>query len=183
MALLSGIPGSLGGACVMNAGANGAEIGSFVVSMRGFSLLDGAPWTWTRRQGGFAYRTSPVPREVLVTSLELELPVCEDKDEYRAAIAAEKKRRREKNPPMASAGSVFKNPGQGAPPAGKLLEECGCKELQRGELMVSPMHANWIVNPNARPASAKDAEWLVAEMQRRVQEKFNITLVPEWRRV
>ena len=179
LAPLSGIPGTLGGAAAMNAGAHGVEIAEFLEWMEGVELATAAPWRWERGDGGFAYRRSPVPQGVVVTRLALRLPAA-DPDAEKAAIAAEHARRRAVNPQGPSAGSVFANP-PGAPPAGKLLEEAGCKGLSVGNLVVSDRHANWILNPGGRPESAAHARELVALLQARVAARFGIALRTEWR--
>ena len=73
LAPLCGIPGTLGGAVRMNAGANRAEISQFIQTMKGFHLADGAPYCWEKCNGGWAYRTSPIPQDVIITSVTLEL--------------------------------------------------------------------------------------------------------------
>lgn len=165
LAPLAGIPGTLGGAIRMNAGANGADVGSLLEEWRGVDLKTGKPFRWKRGEGGFGYRTSPVPPTVFVLQATLRLPQVEPARE-REAILQELRRRREKNPQGPSAGSIFRNPpGESA---GRLLEAAGCKGLRRGPLVVSDRHANWILNPTATPAKTEDALWLIREMQRRV---------------
>ncbi len=165
LAPLSGIPGTLGGAIRMNAGAHGAAIGDFLEEWTGVSLATGAPFRWTRSQGGFSYRHSPVPRDGIVLQATLRLAPGDPQAEQEA-IRQEHQRRLAANPQGPSAGSIFRNPPGDS--AGRLLEAAGCKGLRRGPLVVSEKHANWILNPTAQPASAADALWLIREMQRRV---------------
>ena len=181
LAALSGIPGTVGGALAMNAGALGHAIGDCVLQMDGWDLGKRQPWRWPHGDdGGFAYRSSPVPANILLFSCTLRLQPASP-DEEMGHIEEELHRRRKSNPQGPSAGSVFRNPGDGHPAAGKLLEECGCKGLSQGNLQVSALHANWIMNLSGAPASADDALRLVTDMRQRVRERFGITLHTEWR--
>lgn len=165
LAPLSGIPGTLGGAVMMNAGANGAQISDFLLEAEGVDLDTGKPWRWRQGDGGFAYRQSPVTQRMITLSVALKLPGSDPETERRR-ITEERERRLAVNPQGPSAGSIFKNPpGESA---GRLLEAAGCKGLSRGGLLVSEKHANWILNPTATPTSQEDALMLLAEMQRRV---------------
>lgn len=179
MAPLAGIPGSIGGAAAMNAGANGSDLSQFIVALQGVDCRTGQQWQWRAEEGGFGYRTSPVTSGILVTKVIFLLKQVEPTAEL-TAIAEERARRRQVTPPGFSAGSVFRNP-PGDKSAGWLLDQCGCRGLAQGELMVSPRHANWIVNPNGTPAKSADALALINEMRRRVEERFGITLHLEWR--
>ena len=178
---LCGIPGALGGALAMNAGAMGSSFSDFLVSAKGITL-EAVPQLKEYSVGelGLAYRSSPVIRgKVLVTELVLRFsPV--DPAEEKERIAAELARRG-KAPKGRSAGSVFRNPAPDRP-AGMLLEGAGCKGLRRGSYMVSEAHANWIVKAGDDvPGTESDFTRLVAEMIRRVQLKYNMALQPEVR--
>lgn len=179
LAALAGIPGSLGGALAMNAGANGEEIAARVREMRGWDLRSNQPWNWRREQGGWGYRRSPIGKDILILETILELQPAHPEEE-KAAIDAELRRRRMTNPKGASAGSVFRNP-DAQNPAGRLLEQAGCKGLARGMFRVSQKHANWIVNTERKAGSAADCRLLVNEMKARVQEKFAVELQCEWK--
>jgi len=176
---LSGIPGTLGGALAMNAGANGQEIGAYVLEIEGLDLRSGQAWHWRRGQGGWAYRRSPVPGTVVALQALLELQKV-DVDQENMLLTAERRRRQKVTPAGASAGSVFRNPAT-EQAAGYLLEMAGCKELSSGAYSVSQQHANWIVNLSRQPGKAQECRKLVQIMQEKVQEKFNITLQCEWR--
>lgn len=176
---LSGIPGSLGGAVAMNAGANGQEIGPAVRALAGIDLASGRAWRWSAEAGGWDYRRSPVPPDVLLTEVRLRLQAVEAAAE-KGLFQAEMCRRRQATPAGASAGSVFMNPAPGCP-AGRLLESCGCKELRCGVLEVSQKHANWIVNRAGAAAAAADARTLVGMMRDRVRAGTGIELQCEWR--
>lgn len=179
MAALSGIPGSIGGAVAMNAGANGMAIGEVVEDIEGYDMARRCPWHWRREDGGFAYRQSPVPPEVVVLRVGLRLRQCLPQMEQ-SAIDSERLRRLRANPQGPSAGSVFRNPPD-APAAGWLLEQAGCKGLRCGNLVVSSRHANWILNVSGKPAAARDAWELIEQMRSRVKKMYGIALGLEWR--
>lgn len=175
LAPLSGIPGTIGGAISMNAGANGAQISDFLEEVRLVSLTNCTHAIWKCGDGGFAYRTSPFGNDTLITGAILKLPKASTPDDAKNAIVQERARRRAANPQGPSAGSIFRNPPGDS--AGRLLEAAGCKGLSKGALVVSEKHANWILNPTATPVATADVLWLINEMQRRVPG-----LTPEVRR-
>ena len=179
LAPLAGIPGSLGGALAMNAGANGQEISSLVREMRGWDLRLDRPWHWFREQGGWGYRQSPIAKDVLILEAVLELYPVQTEDET-ALILAELNRRSLTNPKGASAGSVFRNPSRGNP-AGRLLEQAGCKGLSHGSFQVSQKHANWIINVGGKPGKAEDCRLLVNDMKKRVLDQSGLRLHCEWK--
>ena len=164
-AAISGIPGTLGGMLAMNAGANGMEICEIVAEMHGFNRMTDEEWSWRRGDGGWGYRKSPVPLDVCLTDALLELRDCSPQQEL-DAINTEMFRRRRVTPSWWSSGSVFRNPSPDMP-AGRLLDEAGCKGLRCGPFSVSEKHANWIVNSERRNGSAEDVRQLVAEMRKR----------------
>ncbi len=175
---LAGIPGSLGGALAMNAGANGCSISEFVTEMHGIHLRSGEEWQWRKGDGGWAYRHSPLPPHVMVTTAVLELqPV--DSQEEAERISAEWMRRRRVTPRGLSCGSIFRNPPNA--PAGRLLEEAGCKGLTEGVFSVSQQHANWIVNASGNVGKAEDCRRLMLRLQSMVMERHGICLEAEWR--
>lgn len=174
----AGIPASLGGAMYMNAGAHGSEIGDLVVRLTGV-LADGTLHTWSRNELPWRYRSSGLPAGVIVTSATLKLVEGD-----RAGIArrcAENLAHRRATQPLSlpSAGSVFKNPRADLP-AGRVLEESGLKGLAVGGALVSPLHANWIVNPDKR-ASALDVKSLIRQCQAEAQARFGVSLDVEIR--
>ena len=175
---LSGIPGSLGGALAMNAGANGCSIGEFVTEMHGIHLLSGEDWQWRKGDGGWAYRHSPLPPDVCVTEAVLSLQLVEPQEET-TKVSAERQRRAHVTPRGLSCGSVFRN--QPNAPAGRLLEEADCKGLTEGVFSVSQQHANWIVNASGKAGKAEDCRRLVQRMRTMVMERHGIHLETEWR--
>ena len=175
---LSGIPGTLGGAAAMNAGALGVEFGPHLTGLDGYAL-DGQRWEMHPSPQDWGYRQSPVPANVVVTAVTIRLKEVMPHEEL-GLIKSELHRRAKVTPQGHSAGSVFRNPSPERP-AGLLLEQAGCKGLRRNNVLVSPQHANWLVVSGDNPATASDCRWLCEEMVRRVQENFGITLQSEWR--
>ncbi len=176
---LSGIPGTLGGALAMNAGAMGVSVSDFVESVTVIPLDAPEERRIPAAELNFSYRNSPCLRDkVLITGAVLKFrPVEKEPERLRIRAEAE---RRSRAPKGRSAGSVFQNPPGGS--AGKLLEEAGCKGLERGAFRVSEEHANWIVRkPGETAARAWDFTALVREMRRRVMTAHSILLTPEVR--
>ena len=178
-AALSGIPGTLGGALAMNAGALGQEIAANVLAMLGFDCRTGRKWLWAEGAGGWGYRTSPVPPEVVVTRATLHFARVEAAEEL-ARISAERVRRQKVTPAGFSAGSVFRNPAPELP-AGRLLEQAGCKGMRESVFAVSAEHANWIVNGSGDPGAAADCRRLADRMAAAVGRNAGVTLHGEWR--
>ena len=171
-----GVPGTVGAAVAVNAGAHGADMASIAKQVTVYTsdcrlvLMEAA-------QLGFSYRHSELAPGSVVVEARFSLRQGEPR-----AIAAEMEehfsRRKETQPlNMPSAGSAFKNP-QGAS-AGQLIEQSGCKGLSIGGARVSPKHANFIVN--AGDASADDVYRLLLTVQARVLEQTGVRLEPEWR--
>jgi UDP-N-acetylmuramate dehydrogenase len=173
-----GIPGTVGGGLLMNAGAFGGEIGRVVDAIE--VVTDrGVPMVLARDQLGFAYRRLDLPTRAIVTAVRLQLEHGEP-----AALAAtirDAKARRDRHQPKGhpNAGSIFKNP-PGAP-AGKLLEAVGLKGARLGNAMVSLRHANFIVNLGG--ARAADVKGLMDLAARVVRQRLGVELEPEVRLV
>ena len=171
---LSGIPGSLGGALRMNAGANGHWIGEYVAQVRG-CRTDGSLWSADASDLTWDYRRSPIPTDVLITSAILALPPGDPETEL-AAIRAEAEARRRREPAARSAGCVFRNPDDGES-AGRLIDRCGLKGRREGMLEVSAEHANFIVNRGG--AAAEELEKLMMSIRGEVARQTGIYLEPE----
>ena len=173
----SGIPGTLGGAAAMNAGAYGSELKDVLVSA---TVLDGAgaERTLGRDELEMGYRTSRVLREGwTVTAVELELSEG-DPGEIRARAEEFAARRREKQPlSLPSAGSVFKRPEGHF--AGALIEQCGLKGTRVGGAQVSWLHAGFIVNVGG--ATARDVLDLIELIRIKVRLSAGVELEPEVR--
>jgi UDP-N-acetylmuramate dehydrogenase len=173
-----GIPGTVGGGLLMNAGAFGGEIADVVEFIEGVDV-QGEMRRIPRDQLRFGYRHFDLPPGFIVTRLELLL-----KPGDRAAIRAKReqaRRRRETRQPLGypNAGSIFKNPpGEFA---GRLIEACGLKGQRHGGAMISEEHANFIVNLGG--ATAADVRFLMREAARRVWEMQAVRLEPEIRLV
>ncbi len=171
-----GIPGTLGGAVIMNAGAYGGEMSQVVSAVRGFRM-DGTPVEYAGGELAFGYRTSRLQREdVVVPEVILRLEPGES-----AALLEEmaelNRRRRERQPlDVPSAGSTFKRPAQGY--ASALVDECGLKGFTLGGAQVSPKHAGFCVNLGG---TAADFLALMSHVQRVVYEQKGIHLEPEVR--
>lgn len=179
LAPLCGIPGTLGGALRMNAGANGTEIACFVRKIEGIRPDDGTHYELGPDAAGWGYRTSPLPENVLVLSAVLKL-IPSGKAEELQKIREEQARRAKVTPKGRSAGSTFRNPPGTS--AGLLLEKAGCKGLRNGSCHVSGQHANWIIaDHEGTSPSERDLLSLLCEMRRCVFSEFDIKLQPELR--
>ena len=173
-----GIPGTVGGGLLMNAGAFGGEIGRVVEAIE---IVDdgGATRIVPRAQLGFAYRRLDLPARAIVTAVQLRLR--QGDPAALAARVADAKSRRDRHQPKGhpNAGSIFKNPpGQ---PAGQLLEAVGLKGARLGNAMVSLRHANFIVNLGG--ARAADVKGLMDLATRVVRQRLGVELEPEVRLV
>ena len=177
-AFFAGIPGSIGGALAMNAGAFGGETWDSVVSVETVDR-GGAMRTRPKADFAVAYRTvrGPVGEWFLGASFEfppVDSPAAIESEAIRALL-----RERAAKQPLGSpsAGSVFRNPEGGH--AGALIERAGLKGLRRGGAVVADKHANFIINTGT--ASAADIEALIVEVQRRVVEATGVSLEAEVR--
>jgi UDP-N-acetylmuramate dehydrogenase len=170
-----GIPGSVGGAVYMNAGAHGSDV-SRVLQSAEVVLETGELARWDVHDLRFGYRHSRLQEERgIVTEAVFRLQYG-DRKEIAAALATYKDRRRKTQPlQMACAGSVFRNP-EGTY-AAKLIEESGLKGLSHGGAQVSTLHANFIVNTGN--ATAQDVLALMERIQETVYRNFGIKLEPE----
>ena len=173
MEFASGIPGALGGAIYMNAGAYGGEMQDIVKSVT--YLKDGEI---RKIEGGFGfgYRKSIFADNGAII-LEAEIKLKEgNPDEIKAKMEELKKRRVEKQPlSMASAGSTFKRPEGHF--AGKLIEDAGLKGYTVGGAAVSEKHAGFIINKGS--ATAEDVIMLIEYIKKTVKEKFGVELETE----
>lgn len=175
---LTTIPGTVGGAVFMNAGAHGASVSDVLVAAQ-VLLPDGRLLTQTGEDLAYRYRYSNLAERGGIVVSATFRTVHKPKAEVQAEVSALSKWRRERQPQGLSAGSVFTNPPGKS--AGKLIEEAGCKGLTLGKAQVSPVHANFFVNLGG--ATEADLNGLVAEVQRRVHAVHGLWLHPEVRGV
>ena len=174
-----GIPGTVGGAVFMNAGAYGGEMKDVVTNVTACGR-DGNMISFSNEEMLFGYRKSVLNQTAdapVVTSVTVALTPG-DEDTIRTAMREFNARRREKQPiTLPSCGSTFKRPeGQFA---GTLIDQCGLKGLRVGGASVSTLHAGFLVND--QNGTAADYLALIAEVQRIVKEKTGFHLEPEVR--
>ncbi len=173
----AGIPGTLGGAISMNAGAYGGEMKDIVLSVRVLTR-EGKIRELSAAQCGFAYRTSRIQREgMIVLDAKLQLQQG-DPEQISAKMTDLRNRRTEKQPlDMPSAGSTFKRPEGHY--AGALIDEAGMRGHRAGNAQVSEKHAGFVVNLGG--ATAEDVMTVIRDVQKAVYEKSGVMLEPEVR--
>jgi len=178
LAFLRGVPGSIGGALRMNAGAHGGEVRDALVEARGVNR-SGASGTFSTAQMGFSYRHSSAPKDVIFTIATFQGQAGDP-----AAIGAQMDRitrAREASQPIRekTGGSTFKNPTGFK--AWELIDKAGCRGLRLGDAGVSTMHCNFLINLGH--ATAADLESLGEEVRRRVLETCGVALEWEIKRI
>jgi UDP-N-acetylmuramate dehydrogenase len=178
LAFLRGVPGSIGGALRMNAGAHGGEIRDVLIEARGVDR-SGLKRVFSNAEMGFSYRDSSSPDDIIFTSATLR-----GRPGDPAEIEAEMERitrAREASQPIRekTGGSTFKNPP--GEKAWELIDKAGCRGLAVGDAEVSTMHCNFLINRGK--ATAADLEALGEEVRRRVVEASGVTLEWEIRRI
>lgn len=182
-----GVPGTVGGAVVGNAGAHGSDISSNLY-MAKILPRGGEPTYWTPRQLAFAYRSSALKRyqaadRPIVLSAAFDLRRDHRTNLERRANEFNAKRK-STQPPGATIGSMFKNPPNDY--AGRLIEACGLKGHVIGGAMISPVHANFFVNNDN--ATASDVKALIDVARESVAREFaidlelEVELIGEWKR-
>ena len=169
---LGGVPGSVGGGLIMNAGTYLGEFKDVTRWVETVRLADGALVRRDNAACGFRYRHSDLPASEVVVAAELALRPRPGA-EIRAEVAALRQRRAEREPrKVSSNGSTFKNPpGQFA---GRLIEAAGCKGWREGDAVCSPVHANWLVNTGR--ASAAELTRLIERVRDEVARVHAIGL-------
>jgi len=173
----AGIPGTVGGAIVNNAGAHGSNVAAILESV--LMLEDGQIKTVSGSALGFAYRQSILKgmrttKKVKPVILEgTFLLRKEPVEQIKRRMEGYQERRRNTQPKLPSAGSVFKNP-PGYIGAWWLIEQCGLKGERRGDAQISEVHANFIVN--CGHAKAEDVRGLMDLARARVFEEFGVSL-------
>jgi UDP-N-acetylmuramate dehydrogenase len=171
-----GIPGTVGGGLVMNAGAFGGEMARVVTLVHGVTI-DGLARALTKDEVNFAYRRTDLPPRFVITRVDFVLEYG-DREELRARMMDLRSKRAARQPHgLPNAGSVFKNPPGNF--AGRLLESVGLKGARMGGAAFSGQHANFIVNLGG--ARADEVRELIELARSRVMESTGVTLEPEVR--
>lgn len=171
MEFAAGIPGSIGGMIKINAGAFGGEIGGIVQRIRGIN----SEGNWQELGSDelkFGYRSTHLPNGFIITRAWLKLKKGKRKEISR--LTAENLQVKATTQPLSlkSAGCIFKNPPSVS--AGKLIEKVGGKRMRVGEAMVSPIHANFIVNSGG--ATASQVLRLIDQIRNKVSQAFGVNL-------
>ena len=173
-----GIPGSLGGAVYMNAGAYGSEMSDVIQSVRAYCSREKKIKEFSLNECDFSYRHSVFQNggDLTVISAALLLTKCESDTEIQSKMKANMSARTEKQPlDLPNAGSAFKRPVGHF--AGKLIEDAGLKGLRIGGAAISEKHAGFIVNLGG--ATSADTKALIEAVKSTVYKKFGVELVPE----
>jgi UDP-N-acetylmuramate dehydrogenase len=175
---LFGIPGTIGGALRMNAGANGSETKDVLIEASGIGR-DGSKHRFTNAEMKFVYRNSGVDPSIIFTSARFRGPI--NAAEAIRARMAEVQNHREAAQPIRekTGGSTFKNPAENS--AWKLIDAAGCRGLRVGGAQVSEMHCNFLINTGR--ATGHDIETLGETVRARVKENSGIELHWEIKRI
>ena len=169
---LGGVPGSVGGGMIMNAGTYLGEFKDVTTWVDSVRLADGELLRRDNAACGFRYRHSDLPPSEIVVAAELVLK-HRPRAEIEVEVKALRKRRGEREPKkVASNGSTFKNPPNEF--AGRLIEVAGCKGWREGDAVCSPVHANWLVNTGQ--AKAAELLALIDRVRAEVVRVHGITL-------
>lgn len=174
VAPLAGIPGTVGGAVRMNAGAHGVDIKGIVEELCGV-YPDGTQWCMDADQLNWQYRDVNIPDDLIITAAICKLNKVDPAEET-AKIEEEFDWRTEHFPSGRSTGCVFRNPMPEVS-AGKLIDEAGCRGLRIGGAVISDIHANFILNEN--DASEKEYIELIIKARESVLKNSGIYLIPE----
>jgi len=169
--MLAGIPGTVGGGIRMNAGSWDVEIGDTINSLLVMNCAGETRWV-KRDMLSFGYRGIGLPTEEVILQGEFSLHKG-NRNEIVNRMEESLRKKKETQPlSQPSAGSIFKNPPD--MPAGRLIEEAGLKGTRRGDAMISPLHANFIVNMGA--ARARDVLGLIELIRQRIYKEKRIKL-------
>lgn len=175
---LSGVPGTMGGAVRMNAGAYGSDVSQVLVEAD-VVLRDGTLCTLSKDELKFVYRNCGLPEGVIVTRAVLRGKIG-DKEAIAARIAEINKMREETQPIRTrTGGSTFKNPP--GYKAWELIDKAGCRGLKHGGAQVSELHCNFLINTGN--ATAADLETLGEAVRKRVRDMTGISLEWEIKRI
>jgi len=172
---LIGVPGTVGGALRMNAGAYGIQIGSYVREVKVYRAAERKIETLCGEQISFEYRHTSFAPDDMMLAVKLELPSKPYPEILQGIRICNEKRRSSQPLGQKSAGCIFKNPPGGS--AGRMIDELGLKGFSHGDARVSERHANFFVNVGQ--ASAVDMLALIADVRERVQQAYGVTLENE----
>jgi UDP-N-acetylmuramate dehydrogenase len=172
---LIGVPGTVGGALRMNAGAYGIQIGTYVREVKVYRAAERKIETLRGEQISFEYRHTSFAPDDMMLAVKLELPSKPYPEILQGIRICNEKRRSSQPLGQKSAGCIFKNPPGGS--AGRMIDELGLKGFSHGDARVSDRHANFFVN--AGQASAADMLALIADVRERVQQAYGVTLENE----
>jgi UDP-N-acetylmuramate dehydrogenase len=172
---LIGVPGTVGGALRMNAGAYGIQIGSYVREVKVYRAAERKIELLHGKQISFEYRHTSFAPDDMMLAVKLELPSKPYPEILQGIRICNEKRRSSQPLGQKSAGCIFKNPPGGS--AGRMIDELGLKGFSHGDARVSERHANFFVN--AGQASAADMLALIADVRERVQQAYGVTLENE----
>jgi len=169
----AGIPGSVGGAVYMNAGAYKSDMGYIVQSVKVLTP-ELKIITLENKEMNFHYRSSFLQTHPGYICLEVNLKLNKGKKEAIEDVIKERKKRRIDSQPLEypSAGSVFRNPPGMF--AGAMIEELGLKGMKKGGAMVSDKHANFIIN--YKNASSEDIKYLIDYVHDEVLKKYDVDM-------
>jgi UDP-N-acetylmuramate dehydrogenase len=172
---LIGVPGTVGGALRMNAGAYGTQIGSYVREVKVYRAGAHKLETLRGDQISFEYRHTSFAPDDMMLAVKLELPSKPFAEILQGIRICNEKRRASQPLGQKSAGCIFKNPPGAS--AGRMIDELGLKGFSVGDARVSDRHANFFVN--AGRASASDMLRLISNVRERVQQVYGVTLENE----
>jgi UDP-N-acetylmuramate dehydrogenase len=172
---LIGVPGTVGGALRMNAGAYGMQIGSYVREVKLYRAATREIDTLRGHQISFRYRHTSFAPDDMMLAVTLELPSKPYNEILKGIRICNEKRRSSQPLGQKSAGCIFKNPPGAS--AGRMIDELGLKGFSVGDARVSNCHANFFVNEGQ--ASAKDMLALIAGVRERVEKAYGMTLENE----
>jgi len=175
----AGIPGTVGGGVIMNAGAHGSSMSEIVEEVSIYDSTLNKIVNLKKDELGFQYRKCALdPQKHAVLSAKLRLNT-DRPEEIEVRIRHNEEYRLRTQPiGFPNAGSTFKNP-EPTRAAGMLLDQSGAKELKEGQAAVSALHANFVINLGG--ATSDQVTTLLHKMQDRVMEKFGVRLNPEWK--
>ena len=172
---LIGVPGTVGGALRMNAGAYGTQIGSYVREVKVYRAAERRIEILTGSEISFEYRHTSFAPDDMMLAVKLELPSKAYSEILQGIRICNEKRRASQPLGQKSAGCIFKNPPGAS--AGRMIDELGLKGLHVGDARVSDRHANFFVN--AGQASAADMLALIANVRGQVEKVYGVTLENE----